>query len=252
MRGRMRGRMRRRMRGRMRGRLSRLASRRLAALLECDIEAGGIRLRRSLPIPRHPIPRHLNGDPAEAQPPEPPSPHAPRSLHPRPRTQIPSQRASQRRGVERLARPTERVRPRGVRQTCQAEPGAPGGALAVPRRARPPLGRTCKVRLRPRSPVFRGAHGRLAPPTGRARPSGACPTCRAEAGAPGGALAVPRLLYPAHFLSAEPHSARLHSHRFSSLLFSFRRAKFRAIDNTKDKYSRRNFPIIYSRSPATG
>ena len=129
----------------------------------------------------------------------------------------------------------ERVRPRGVRQTCQAEPGAPGPALAVPRRARPPLGRTCKVRPRPRSPVFRGAHGRLAPPTGRARPSGACPTCRAEAGAPGGALAVPlraRLLYPAHFLSAEPHSARLHSHRFSSLLFSFRRAKFRAIDNT--------------------
>jgi hypothetical protein len=112
------------------------------------------------------------------------------------------------------------VRPRGVRQTCQAEPGAPGPALAVPRRARPPLGRTCKVRSRPRSPVFRGAHGRLAPPTGRARPSGACPTCRAEAGAPGGALAVPlraRLLYPAHFLSAEPHSARLHSHRFSSL-----------------------------------
>ena len=95
----------------------------------------------------------------------------------------------------------ERVRPRGVRQTCQAEAGAPGGALAVPRRARPPLGRTCKVRPRPRSPVFRGAHGRLAPPTGRARPSGACQTCRAEAGAPGGALAVPlraRLLYPAH------------------------------------------------------
>ncbi len=93
------------------------------------------------------------------------------------------------------------MRPRGVRQTCQAEPGAPGGALAVPRRARPPLGRTCKVRPRPRSPVFRGAHGRLAPPTGHARPSGACQTCRAEAGAPGGALAVPlraRLLYPAH------------------------------------------------------
>jgi hypothetical protein len=69
----------------------------------------------------------------------------------------------------------ERVRPSGVRQTCQAEPGAPGPALAVPRRDRPPLGRTCKVRPRPSSPVFRGAHGRLSPPTGRARPSGACP-----------------------------------------------------------------------------
>jgi hypothetical protein len=87
-------------------------------------------------------------------------------------------------------------------QTCQAEPVAPGGALAVPLRARPPLGRRCKVRQLERSPIFGGAHGRLSPPTGRARPSGACQTCLAEAGAPVGALSVPlraRLLCPAPF-----------------------------------------------------
>jgi hypothetical protein len=114
----------------------------------------------------------------------------------------------------------ERVRPRCVRQTCQAEPGAPDGALAVPLRARQLLGSSCKVRPQPRSPVFRGAHGRLAPPVGGALTTAACPTFRAEANAPDCALVVPlraRLLYPAHFWSAEPHSAQLHSHRF--LLF---------------------------------
>ena len=97
--------------------------------------------------------------------------------------------------------------PRGARAAARRPANLPGGTWRTrrcPRRPapRPPPARpTCKVRPRPRSPVFRGAHGRLAPPTGRARPSGACQTCRAEAGAPGGALAVPlraRLLYPAH------------------------------------------------------
>ena len=163
-----------------------------------------VRLRSVRETSVFPILRHLN----RAQRDD----YAPRSHHPRP--QIPSQLAApnlRRRGP--VAALGERVRPRGVRQTCQAVPGAPGGALAVLRRARPPLGRSCKVRPRPRSPVFRGAHGRLAPPTRRARPSGACEPCRAEAGAPGSAaLAVPlraRLL--CLFRSPVPHSARLHS-----------------------------------------
>ena len=92
----------------------------------------------------------------------------------------------------------ERVRPRGVRQTCQAEPGTAGPALAVPRRARPPLvpracmrvphaGTSCvnpalssqcfarKARAWGMGPAARGCRRATdAEPRGAARPPGDC------------------------------------------------------------------------------